>query len=372
MEAIGTLAGGVAHDFNNILQVALGYSELLVGDEGLSRRHGADLQKINEAARRGADLVQRLLTFSRKTDIKPQPLDLNRRINEMLKMIERTIPKMIDIQLFLAQDLATINADPTQLDQVLMNLAVNARDAMPDGGKLIVETANIVLEEEYARTHLDVKSGNHVLLTFTDTGSGMDKETLEHIFEPFFTTKEGGQGTGLGLATVLGIVQQHEGFIRCYSEPGHGTTFKIYFPALVSEEELKETVVRTIPKGGSGTILLVDDEEHIAELGKRILSKAGYTVLTARNGREALESYKEHREKISLVILDLIMPEMGGKQCLEGLLSLDPSVKVIIASGYSANGQTKGTLASGAKGFVNKPYDIRQVLAIVRSVLDEK
>jgi PAS domain S-box-containing protein len=370
MEAVGTLAGGVAHDFNNILQVALGYSELLAGDEGLPRRHRGDLQKIYEAARRGADLVQRLLTFSRKTEIKPQPLDLNRRINEIRKMIERTIPKMIDIQLFLAEDLATINADPTQLDQVLMNLAVNARDAMPEGGKLVVETANIFVDEEYSRRHLDAKSGDHVLLTITDTGAGMDKETLEHIFEPFFTTKESGQGTGLGLATVLGIVQQHEGFIRCYSEPGHGTTFKIYFPSLVSEEESKETVIRTIPRGGSETILLVDDEEHIAELGKRILEKAGYTVLTAKDGRQALDLYTAHRDKISLVILDLIMPKMGGKQCLRELAKTNPSIKVIIASGYSANGHTKNALESGAKGFVNKPYDIRQVLEVVRGVLD--
>jgi two-component system, cell cycle sensor histidine kinase and response regulator CckA len=352
------------------LHVALGYSELLIGDEGLSRRHRADLQKIHEAAKRGADLVQRLLTFSRKTEIKPHPLDLNRRINEMRKMIERTIPKMIDIQLFLAQDLATINVDPTQLDQVLMNLAVNARDSMPDGGKLIVETANIAIDEENARTHLDVKPGNHVLLTITDTGSGMDKETLEHIFEPFFTTKESGQGTGLGLATVLGIVQQHEGFIRCYSELGHGTTFKIYFPAIESEEEVKETTVKAMPRGGSETLLLVDDEELIRDLGSRILIKVGYKVIKASNGKEALRVYQQRSDEISLVILDLIMPEMGGKQCLEGLLSLDPSAKVIIASGYSANGPTKDALAAGAKGFVNKPYDIRQLLEVVRGVLD--
>ncbi len=372
MEAIGTLAGGVSHDFNNILQVVLGYSELLLGDEGLPQRYQADLQKINESAKRGAELVQRLLTFSRKAEIKPMPLNLNRRINEMWKMLNRTISKMIDIQLVLAEDLATISADATQVDQVLMNLAVNARDAMPEGGKLIVETANIILDEEYAKMHLEAKPGPYVLLMVTDTGAGMHKETLEHIFEPFYTTKEVGEGTGLGLAMVHGIVQQHGGHITCYSEPDQGTTFRIYFPALVSVAGREEASVRLMSRGGSETILLVDDEEHIAELGTRILGKVGYTVLTAKNGREALDLYTAHREKISLVILDLIMPELGGKQCLEELVKIDPSIKVVIASGYSARGPGKDALAAGAKGFVNKPYDLRQMLEVVRSVLDEK
>jgi two-component system, cell cycle sensor histidine kinase and response regulator CckA len=372
MEAVGTLAGGVAHDFNNILHVALGYSELILGDEGLPQRYKADLQKINESARRGADLVQRLLTFSRKSEVKPLPLNLNRRITELRKMLERTVPKMIEIQLFLAEDLATINADATQMDQILMNLAVNARDAMPDGGKLVIETANVVLDEDYATLHVNSKPGHYVLLTFTDTGAGMDKETLEHIFEPFYTTKGVGEGTGLGLAVAYGIVQQHGGHISCYSEPGEGTTFKIYFPAIVSIEEPEEKTARPMPRGGSETILLVDDEDMIRDICSRVLTKAGYSVITAPNGREALEVYQQRSSEISLVILDLIMPEMGGTQCLETLLSLDPSVKVVIASGYSAKGSAGETLASAARGFVNKPYDIRQVLEIVRSVLDEK
>lgn len=370
MEAIGTLAGGVAHDFNNILQVALGYSELLVGDEDLPRRHRADLQKIHESAARGADLVQRLLTFSRKTETNPQPLNLNRRINEMRKILERTIPKMIDIQLFLADDLATVNADPTQMDQVLMNLAVNARDAMPGGGKLVIETTNIFLDEEYARTCLDARPGSHVLLMVSDTGVGMDKDTMEHIFEPFYTTKESGKGTGLGLSMVLGIVQQHGGHIRCYSEPAYGTVFKIYLPALVTEQELEQTTVRGMPRGGSETILLVDDEDMIRDLGYRILTKAGYRVITASNGKDALEMYQQRADEISLVILDLIMPKMGGKECLEGILTINPLVKAIIASGFSADSSTKEALTSRARGFVNKPYDIRQVLEIVREILD--
>lgn len=370
MEAIGTLAGGIAHDFNNILQVALGYSELILGYEDLPKRCRADLQKIHESSRRGADLVRRLLTFSRKTEIKPQPLNLNRRINEMRKMLERAIPKMIEIQLVLDEDVATINADPTQVDQVLMNLAVNARDAMPEGGRLIFDTANVVLDEEYAASHIDVKPGHYVLLSITDTGAGMDRETLRHIFEPFYTTKGMGGGTGLGLAMVHGIVQQHGGNIRCYSEPGQGTSFKIYFPALVADEEIEETRVTLIPLGGSETILLADDEEFVRDLGQRLLTAQGYKVLTASNGKEALEVYRSRNDEISLVILDLVMPEIGGKQCLRGLLEINPKAKVLIASGFSANGPTKDALTSGAKGFVDKPFALNQLLKAVRETLD--
>ncbi|MDQ7784843.1 MAG: PAS domain S-box protein [Desulfomonilaceae bacterium] len=371
MEAIGTLAGGVAHDFNNILQVALGYSELMLREETFPDHCRSDLKKIYESARRGADLVKRLLTFSRKTEMTFQPLSLNQRIIDLLKMLERTIPKMIDIELRLEKDLDRINADPTQTDQVLMNLAVNASDAMPHGGKLVIETANVTIDAQDVKTHLGLNPGPHVLLSVTDTGSGIDKDSLEKIFEPFFTTKGVGGGTGLGLAMVHGIVKQHGGHIECHSEPGQGTTFKIYFPAPVSKEEEQETVVGTMPRGGSETILLVDDEEMIRDLGSRILTKAGYKVITASNGKEALQVYQERGHDIALVILDLSMPEMGGKLCLQELVKIDPSIKVVIASGYSANGPTKDALAAGAKGFANKPYDIRQILEVVRKVLDE-
>jgi PAS domain S-box-containing protein len=371
MEAIGTLAGGVAHDFNNILQVALGYSELMLGDEEFPRNYREDLRKIQESAHRGADLVQRLLTFSRKTEIKLQPLNLNTRITELRKMLERTLPKMVDIQLVLDVKLAKINADKTQIDQVLMNLAVNARDAMPEGGKLVIETANVSLDEEYAVTHLDAYPGSYVRLTITDTGSGIDTEIREHIFEPFYTTKGVGVGTGLGLAMVHGIVKHHGGHIRCYSEPGEGTSFAIYFPALILEDQEGETIERPMPQGGSETILLVDDEEFIRDLGSRILRRAGYKVITASNGKQALEVYQVRGDEISLIVLDLIMPEMGGKQCLGEILRVDPSAKAVIASGFSANGRTKDALAAGAKGFVNKPYDIRQLLEVIREVLDQ-
>ena len=222
--------------------------------------------------------MQRLLTFSRKVEPKPIPLDLNRRIVQVEKLLKRTIPKMIDIQMNLSDDLAEINADPIQMEQVLMNLAVNARDAMPDGGRLILETKNVTLDDEYCRFHVGAGPGDCVLLAVSDTGHGMDKTTVEHIFEPFYTTKELGRGTGLGLAMVYGIVRQHEGFITCYSEVGRGTTFNVYFPAIERHLELGVEMTGVMPAFGTETILLVDDETFVRDLGQRILSKAGYTV----------------------------------------------------------------------------------------------
>jgi two-component system cell cycle sensor histidine kinase/response regulator CckA len=372
MEAVGTLAGGIAHDFNNLLHVVLGYSELVIGDEALPGRLKGDLERVFLAARKGADLVQGLLTFSRKVEPKPLILDLNQRIRQTENFLERTIPKMIHIEMVLADDLDRIHADPTQIEQVLMNLAVNARDAMPDGGRLVIETANVFLDEESGKALLGVQPGEYVLLSVSDTGYGMDKETLDHIFEPFYTTKEVGKGTGLGLSMVYGIVHQHGGHITCYSEPGKGTTFKIYFPAVEMEMNSDVAATGIMPAFGTETILLVDDEDLVRDLGKRVLERSGYTVLTAANGKEALELYKKERDKISLVILDLIMPEMGGKQCLEELLKIDPKARVLIASGYSAEGEAKGALGKGARGFVGKPYNMKGMLRSVREVLDSE
>jgi len=373
MEAVGALASGVAHDFNNLLQVVLGYSELVLSDEDLPYHLRDDLGRVLLAGRNGADLVQRLLTFSRKTETKPLNLDLNQRIRQTQKFLQRTIPKMIDIELILEDDLARIHTDPTQMDQVLMNLAVNARDAMPDGGKLTVITQNVTLDEEYCRLYvLGATPGDYVLLKLSDTGQGMDEETVERIFEPFFTTKEIGRGTGLGLAMVHGIVKQNNGHITVYSEVGKGTTFRVYFPAIEGDVEPDVGPTGIMPAFGTETVLLVDDEEFVRDLGKRILERSGYTVLTAVNGKEALELYKREREKISLVILDLVMPEMGGQQCLEDLLRIDPKARVLIASGYAVDGQTKEALETGARGSVGKPFDMRQMLQAVREVLDSE
>ncbi len=371
MEAVGTLAGGIAHDFNNVLTVVLGYSELLLANKELGTANHEDLQKVADAAERGATLVRRLLTFSRKAETNPRPVDLNSQVRQVREMLTRTIPKMIDVDLVLAEDLPAINADPTQLDQILMNLAVNARDAMPGGGTLTIETAPAILDEEYAGTHPESKTGEHVLLTVSDTGQGMDKETLERIFEPFFTTKKAGQGTGLGLAMAYGIVQQHHGRIMCFSEPGRGTTFKIYFPKLTGEAKDSEHPPRKHEiMGGNESILLVDDEQSIRDLGSRILKKAGYRVVTAANGKRALEEYRRRGGEVSLVILDLIMPEMGGKQCLEELRNFNPDVKVLVASGFASKTSPKEALELGAKGFVSKPFNITDLLHAVRDALN--
>lgn len=373
MEAVGTLAGGIAHDFNNLLTIVLGYSEILLTDRDEQDPAYADLKRINQAGQKGAELVQRILAFSRKSEVKLRPLNLNQQIDQLRKMLARTIPKMIEIELKLVEGLHPVNADPTQMDQVLMNLALNARDAMSDRGTLTIETANVTLDDEYTWKHLGMGPGEYVLLSVSDTGCGMDKETVEHIFEPFFTTKEAGKGTGLGLAMVYGIITQHGGQIRCYSEPAHGTSFRIYLPALEPEKEASEIQDRAaMPGRGTETILLVDDEEFVRDLGKRILASSGYTVLTAVDGAQALEVYRKERNRISLIILDLIMPEMGGTQCLQEILRIDPKAKVLIASGFALTGRTKEPLDMGAVGFVGKPYNIREVLRTVRDILDSE
>jgi PAS domain S-box-containing protein len=373
MEAIGNLAGGIAHDFNNLLQVILGHSEMLLNDEQLGEKVRADLRQIVSAGRSGAELIQRLMIFSRKTETNFRPTDLNYEVEQLKKMLVRTVPKMIEIELILTSKLAIINADPTQIGQILMNLAVNARDSMPDGGKLSIQTENVILDEGYCSTHPGVKPGDYVLMTVSDTGCGMDKETLGRIFEQFFTTKDVGKGTGLGLSVVYQIIRRHGGHIYCYSEPGHGTTFKIYLSAIPPKETIQEhTTEETAPKRGTETLLLVDDDESIREMIGQILSQAGYTVMTARDGEGALDLYKQEGRKISLVILNLEMPKMGGQKCLEKLLKLNPGVKVLIETGVShTDEQTKLAIDSGARGSIHKPHDEKKMLRVVREILDK-
>jgi len=371
MEAVGTLAGGIAHDFNNLLQAVQGYAQLLQVRRGKEESGQRELSQIIRAAERGAALTQQLLTFSRKVESELRPVDLNHEVESVKLLLERTIPKMIQMEFHLAADLKIINADPGQVEQILVNLAVNAKDAMPEGGNLIVETANVRLDENYCLMHPAAQPGEYVQLTVSDSGHGMDRKTLEHIFEPFYTTKETGKGTGLGLATVYGIVKSHHGHITCYSEPDVGTTFRIYFPVIKSLSKIVRPREEPIVfQGGTETILLVDDEEPLRILGTQILEEFGYTVLTAADGESALQLYQEEHEKIGLIILDLIMPGMGGKRCLVELLEINPEAKVAIASGYSPDGPTREILKNGAKGFVSKPYDIQQMLNVVRGVLD--
>jgi len=374
MEAIGTLAGGIAHDFNNLLQAILGYTQILTMEKGENDPDLSRLQQIENSAMRASELTQQLLAFSRKVESKLRPVDLNLEVKQVEKLLKRTIPKMISIELHLQKNLQVVNADPAQVEQVMMNLGVNARDAMPEGGKLIIETENAFLDEHYCRTHPGAAVGQYVCLSMTDTGDGMDRETLDHIFEPFYTTKEVGKGTGLGLSMVYGIVKSHRGYIMCYSEPGAGSTFKIYLPAVEEErrEQEAEPEREAQIEGGEETILLVDDEELLRDIGKEILEQFGYAVVTAPDGETALKLYAERKQEISLVILDLMMPGMGGKQCLEQLLATASDTKVVIASGYSVNGPAKATLKAGAKGFIKKPFELKQMLKVVREVLDQE
>ena len=373
MEAVGTLAGGVAHDFNNLLQAIGGYTELLLLDKSANDAGHSSLMQIKKACDRATQLIRQLLAFSRKAEGVRRCLDLNQEVLETEKVLQRTIPKMITIELHLAGGLWSVHADPVQIEQILLNLGTNADDAMPDGGRLTIETFNASLNEAFCRDHLGAKPGNYVLLSVSDTGRGMDPETLQHIFEPFFTTKEIGKGTGLGLASVYGIVKGLGGYIMCSSEPGQGTSFRIYLPAVEQWEAQAEGGVDETPlKGGDETILVVDDEAPVRDVATQILQHFGYEVLSADSGETALELYKTRKGEIDLVILDLGMPGMGGHKCLRELRALDPSVKVVVASGYSINGQVRESLEFGAGGFVGKPYQLKDLVTTVRTVLDAK
>jgi len=372
MEAVGTLAGGMAHDFNNILTAIQGHADLLLLDKNNDDGDYQQLQAIVQSAQRAAVLVRQLLTFSRKMPSNPLPVNLNKAIQEVVMLLGRTLPKMIDIKLHLEEPLKNIDADPVQLEQLLVNLAVNARDAMPEGGALIFATANVTWEAESRRHHMDLPPGEYVLLSVSDTGQGMSEEIKNHIFEPFFTTKEIGKGTGLGLAMVYGIVQSHHGDITCRSAPGAGTTFQIYLPVSADQTEfdsLKPSQSSFYPQGHE-ILLLVDDDDMLRNLGRQMLGRFGYEVLTAANGEEALDVYQRHPRGIDLVLLDLIMPGMGGAKCLAQLLRLDPRIKVVMISGYVPGDEINNALTAGACAFFSKPIDLKEMLLVVRQVLD--
>jgi PAS domain S-box-containing protein len=371
MEAIGTLAGGFAHDFNNKLQVIDGYADLILFNKDLPTTVKSELGVIKQTVHSSAELIKGMMVFARKAAIDLQPIELNKLIAQTRSMLIRCMPKMIEIELLLADDLWTVNAAPNQIDQILMNLAINASDAMPDGGKITIKTKNIVLDEEFCRRNPKTKFGKYALITVSDTGTGMNQDTASHIFEPFFTTKEPGKGTGLGLSVVYGIVEKHGGKIICDSKPSVGTTFRIYFPAIGELPQEQYFEKKEPPKGQGETMLLVDDEPLLRDIVVRQLVGANYRVIKASNGNEALNLYKEHREQISLVILDLLMPRMSGKQCLEALRKLDPKVRVLIASG-ALNSEIEGDLKEiGARGLIAKPFDTPQLLEKIREIIDE-
>jgi PAS domain S-box-containing protein len=371
MEAIGTLAGGIAHDFNNHLQGISGYIQLLMMRGDRDRTEQGWLMQIERSVQRAAALTKQLLIFSRREESRLEPVDLNEVVRQADKTLARTIPDTILTDLHLAGDLRSIDADAVQLEHVLYNLGINAKDAMPEGGKIVIETRNVELDGEFCRAHAGLKPGRYVELMFRDTGHGMDRETLERIFEPFYTTKAVGSGVGLGLAIVYGIVQSHHGLILCESNRDEGTTFRIYLP--VQEREVIAPPKEERKKGdyrGAETILIVDDEPDIIDIGQNTLEQFGYTVLTARNGEEAVDLYTRQGDRIDLVILDLGMPGMGGERCLKELLRMNEDVKVLIASGYAATQTVQGILEAGATGFMAKPYRLEDMLKKVREVLD--
>jgi PAS domain S-box-containing protein len=375
MEAVGTLAGGIAHDFNNILGAVLGFAEMAREDSLCGKVDPGDLDQIIASAGRAKELVKQIMTFSRKSEPDLMPLNLNQVVQRTQAVLERTLPKMITIETFLAEAPPAVQADPTQMEQVLLNLASNAQDAMPEGGRLIIETQDITLDPAYCHQYLGLEPGHYVLLMVTDTGLGMDKDTQEHIFEPFYTTKEVGRGTGLGLASAYGIVKSHGGHIHCYSQPGSGTSFKIYLPAFLERGAKARQDSISADEDllhGSEKILLVDDEEALRQFGERTLLRKGYQVLTASSGEQALEIYGQPGQRPDLVIMDLGMPGMGGHKALKAILELDPQAKVVIASGYSAHGQVKASLESGAAGYAAKPFRRAELLTTVRRVLDKE
>ncbi len=372
MEAIGTLAGGVAHDFNNLLQGISGFVQLLLMKKGPDDPDRKYLLNIEKTAERATELVRRLLTFCRKMDVKPRRIRLNAVIKEWLRLLSRTIPKMVAIETRFAPDLKEIHADPAQMEQVLMNLAINACDAMPHGGRLRIEAENVVIGENGNARYVDLEPGEYVMLTVSDSGHGMDPDTAPHIFEPFFTTKEIGKGAGLGLSIVYGIIKSHGGRISCYSIPGEGATFSIYLPALGELGLMQEAETAPVPlpeRGGGETVLVVDDEEVILVLLERVLDEYGHRVIRATSGEEAAAVYAERAGEIDLILLDLGMPGMGGEKTLAELIRINPDVKVIVASGYAAHKIASAPEAFGAAGFITKPYRIDALMSDIRRVL---
>jgi PAS domain S-box-containing protein len=373
MEAVGTLAGGIAHDFNNLLTAMMGNLELTRFNLERSRPVEPYLEEIEKVAARAAELTSRLLAFSRRQIIQPVPLNLNDTVNGMNKMLSRLLGEHIQLDLRLTSNLAKVKADPGQMEQVIMNLCINARDAMPQGGKLTLATKNLCLETDYINHHPWVEKGDYILLEVADTGIGMDKATQERIFEPFFTTKEVGKGTGLGLSMVFGIIKQHQGYINVYSEPGQGTVFKIYLPRTEKEaavQKVKETTVEI--EGGKETILLAEDEENLRDAIQRILEMFGYTVLVTRDGQEAVELYQQEKERIDLVILDAVMPRMGGMEAADYIYKLNPHQKILFSSGYSVEGIHEKFVIPPHMHFIQKPYNAKALAQKVREVLESK
>ncbi len=382
MEAIGQLAGGIAHDFNNLLTAILGNSEMLLANMDEADERRPDLDEIRQAGMRAAALTRQLLAFSRRQLMEPAVLDLNEIVVNVTKMIERLIGEHVELALDLAPELGQVNADPGQIEQVIINLAVNGRDAMPGGGKLLIETMNAELDEAYVGGHAPAQPGRYVALAISDTGEGMDELTRSRIFEPFFTTKESGKGTGLGLSTVYGIVKQSNGYIWVYSEPGQGTTFKVYLPRVELAADVSETAAATgsgsegdslaaaSSSNGNETALVVEDDEGVRAVVRKTLEANGYFVVEARSAAEATRLAQNHKGPIDFLITDLIMPETSGRDLAQTIGALRPDVKVLYMSGYSDNVVLRHGMLSPDMEFIAKPFTQQKLLEKVREVLD--
>ena len=373
IEAIGRLAGGVAHDFNNLLTTIIGHSDIILMDLEENDRLRGDLEGIRRASDRAASLTRQLLAFSRRQVLQPKVLDLNRVIADTEKMLRRLIGEDVELSTILGPDIRRVKVDPGQMEQVIMNLAVNARDAMPQGGNLTIETANVDLDEVYAQKRRVVRAGRYVMLAVSDTGVGMDMETQSQIFDPFFTTKGLGQGTGLGLSTVYGIIKQSGGYIWVYSEPGQGTTFKVYLPRV--EADADSVQKEHAPKEmlhGSETVLVVEDDEAVLKLAGRILRRHGYSVLEAQNAEEALSISSQHEGLIHLIVTDVVMPGMSGRELAGRLRSIEPETKVLFMSGYTDHAIVHQGVLDKDVTFFQKPFTSDTLVRKVREVLDRK
>jgi nitrogen-specific signal transduction histidine kinase/ActR/RegA family two-component response regulator len=366
LEAIGTLSGGIAHDFNNLLMAIQSNAFLVLIDLDSTHPYYKPVANIKDLVTSGAELTRQLLGYARKGRYYVKPLNLNQLVEKTSETIRRTRKDIVIVQ-DLSEDLFAIEADQGQIEQVLMNLFVNASDAMPVGGDLTLKSKNVTHKDMEGKL-FEPKLGNYVRLTVTDTGKGMDKETVERIFEPFYTTKEMGRGTGLGLASTYGIIKGHGGYIDVESEKDRGTTLTVYLPA--TEKKVVETVKPSeeIVKG-TETILMVDDEERVLDAGVMVLKRLGYTVLEARGGKEAVEIYKDNKDRIDLVILDMVMPRMGGGEAYDKMKEINPDVKVLLSSGYSIDSQAKEILARGCDAFIQKPFGMREMSQKIKEVL---
>jgi two-component system cell cycle sensor histidine kinase/response regulator CckA len=370
-DAIGKLAGGIAHDFNNLLGVIMGFAELALDDVEPGSAVHDGLERILDQTQRATRLTRQLLAFARQQILERRDLSLNDVIKESLGLFHKVIGEHVEVQTLLAPGLSSVRADHSQMEQVLLNLVVNARDAMPRGGRLLVETGEVVLDEEFCRMHIWAHPGQYVRLSVSDTGTGMDALTLEHIFDPFFTTKEVGKGTGLGLSTVYGVIKQHDGFIHAYSELGHGTTFRVYLPAGAARAEPIGKAPELRTTGGTETILMIEDHDALREIAQKTLEGYGYTVLTASNGQEAVQLFRTNGERIDLVVSDVVMPKMSGPAAAAEMRALRPNLRVLFTTGYSAELQLISDANRIGMPILQKPYSPKALAARVREALNQ-